>query len=114
MNPAWKSMKRYGFCRPSWACPFYFTNVELEAEVVEKLAKRASEQQDIGYTVYDTYEGRDPLDHGWPGLNNLAERKSSQSNQNPPLEPSDEENEVKEEDDDVYLTKFLKEKGSFS
>ena len=56
MNPAWKSVKRYGFCRPSLACPFYFTNIELEAESVEKLARRASDQQEIGYAVYDTLE----------------------------------------------------------
>ena len=108
MNPAWKSTKRYGFCRPSWACPFYFTTVELEAEAVAKLVKRATDQQDIGYAVYDTYGGRDPLHHGWPALNTLAERKRAQSNQNPPPEPSEEEgSEEMEEDDDVIITKLL-------
>ena len=108
MNPAWKSTKRYGFCRPSWACPFYFTTVELEAEAVAKLVKRATDQQDIGYAVYDTYGGRDPLHHGWPALNTLAERKRAQSNQNPPPEPSEEEgSEELEEDDDVIITKLL-------
>ena len=84
INPAWKSVKRYGFCRLSWACPFYFTNVELEAESVEMLARRAIDQQDIGYVVYDTYAGRDPLDHGSRGLNHLAERRRSQGNPIPP------------------------------
>ena len=88
MNPAWKSSKLFGFCRPSWACPFYFTTIELEAEPTEKLLRRANVQQDIGYAVYDTYGGRDPLHHGWPALNTLAERKRAQSDQNPPPDPS--------------------------
>ena len=96
MNPGWKSLKRYGFCRPSWACPFYFTTIELEAEPLEKLVKRANDQQDIGYAVYDRYDGRDPITNGWPLLDTLAERRRSQGQNIPPPDLS----EVTEEEVD--------------
>ena len=91
MNPAWKSVKRYGFCRPSWACLFYFTKVELETEYFERLVKRATAQQDIGYAMNHTYARRDPLDHGWPGWSNLTEPKQAQPNPNPTPDPSGED-----------------------